>query len=193
MPVMPRQLRRLSLYTMVLALVVGAIVHISATLLIPQLAKASAFQRLSDTLPTNRMRVLPPADAESQPIPYLGPDVRLAICRYDVSDGPVVVTLALPDKGWTLGLYSMQGDNFYVLAAPEQRSSDLTLTLLARGERSFSLLTLGRKHTITSISQIEVPDTTGFVVIRAPLRGRAFAAEVETTLRRAQCGARRGS
>jgi uncharacterized membrane protein len=180
------------LYTIVLALVTGGIVHITATLIVPHLAKASAFQRLAEQLPFNRMRILPPAEAGSQPIPYLGPDVRLAICRYDVSDGPVAVTTSLPDKGWTLGLYTEIGDNFYVLPAPEQRSGDITVTLVAAGERSFSLLTLGRPQAITSISQIEVPETTGFVVIRAPVRGRAFAAEIEATLRRAHCSVKRG-
>ena len=95
-------------------MVSGGIIHISATLVVPQLAKASAFQRLSEALPVNSMRVLPPAGAK-QPIPYLGPDVRLAVCRFDIGDGPVAVTMALPNKGWTLGLYTGDGDNFYVL------------------------------------------------------------------------------
>lgn len=187
----PRWLRGVSLYTAVLAVVAGGIIHIAATLVVPQLARASAFQRLSQALPVNRMRVLAPADASSQPLPYLGPDERLAVCQYDVSDGPVSVTMALPDKGWTFGLYTKQGDNFYVLPAQEQRAADITLTLIPQGERSFSLLTLGGRTTQTSISQIEVPAATGFMVIRAPVRGRAFAAEIEATLRRAGCEVRR--
>ncbi|MDX2159019.1 MAG: hypothetical protein SFW09_21150 [Hyphomicrobiaceae bacterium] len=192
MSMIPRWVRGISLYTTVLALVAGGIIHIMATLVVPQLAKASAFQRLTDSLPLNRMRMLPPSEAGGQPIPFLGPDVRLAICRYDVSDGAVAVTFALPDKGWTFGAYTNHGDNFYVLPAQEQRASDITLTLVAPGERSFSLLTLGRPQAVLSISQIEVPETTGFVVIRAPVRGRAFAGEIEAVLRRAQCAVRRG-
>lgn len=191
MSMMPAWLRGLSWYTAILALVAGAVIHIAATLVLPQFAKASAFQRLSQSLPVNRMRLLPAADAGNQPLPYLGPDMRLAICRYDVGDGPVSVTIALPDKGWALGLYSRQGDNFYVLPAQENRSADITLTLIPPGERSFSLLTLGGRTAVLSISQIEVPETEGFIVIRAPLRGRAFAGEIEQTLKRAQCAVKR--
>ncbi|MGE0701981.1 MAG: hypothetical protein AB7O57_22985, partial [Hyphomicrobiaceae bacterium] len=97
----PDWVRGLSWYTALLALVAGGIIHISATLVVPQLARASAFQRLSEVLPVNRMRVLPPVDADTQPLPYLGPDVRIAVCRYDVGDGPVSVTVSLPDRGWT--------------------------------------------------------------------------------------------
>lgn len=192
MPVMPKWIRGLSWYTAVVALVTGGIIHITATLVLPQFAKASAFQRLSQSLPLNRMRVLPMADAAAQPLPYLGPDVRLAVCRFDVNDGPVVITFVLPDKGWTLGLYTEWGDNYYVMPAQESRSGDLSLTLVAPGERSFSLLTLGGRTAQTSLSQVEVPETTGFAVIRAPIRGRAFGAEIETTLKRAGCAVSRG-
>lgn len=191
MPMMPGWLRSLSWYTALTALVTGAMIHITATLVVPHFAKASAFQRLSQSLPVNRMRILPPADAAAQPLPYLGPDVRLAVCRYDVGDGPVALTVALPDKGWTMGLYTEWGDNYYVMPAQESRSGDITLTLVPPGERSFSLLTLGGRTAQTSLSQVEVPEPTGFAVIRAPMRGRAFAAEIEATLKRAGCAVSR--
>ncbi len=187
MPMMPKWIRGISTYTLALALVTGGIVHISATLVVPHLAKANAFQLLTSALPVNSMQILASADGAGQPIPYLGPDVRLAVCRYDVSTNPLSIVLTLPDEGWTLGLYTDRGDNFYVLPSQVQRLSEIKLTLVAKGERSFNLLTLGRPAAIQSISQIEVPEAQGFAVIRAPLRGRAFAAQVEATLRRARC------
>ena len=42
----PGWLRGLSLYTALLAMVAGGMIHIVATLVVPQFAKASAFQRL---------------------------------------------------------------------------------------------------------------------------------------------------
>ncbi|MEZ5855794.1 MAG: hypothetical protein R3D67_14000 [Hyphomicrobiaceae bacterium] len=188
MSMMPKWLRGASLYTLLLALVTGGIVHISATLALPHLAKANAFQRLTAALPVNTMQVLPAAGSEGSPIPYLGPDVRMAICRYDIATNPLSLILTLPDQGWTLGLYTDRGDNFYVLPSQSQRLTEIKLTLIAKGERSFSLLTLGRPAAIQSISQIEVPEPHGFAVIRAPMRGRAFAGEIEQTLRRARCG-----
>jgi uncharacterized membrane protein len=187
MQMMPGWMRRLSWYTLLLALVVGGLIHIAATMILPQFAKASAFQQLAEALPVNRMRILPPIDAKTQPLPYVGPDVRLAVCRYDVGDGPVAVKVALPDSGWMLALYTEAGDNFYILPAQEGRAVDLTLTLTARGERSFSLLSFGGRAAQTSISQIEVPQTKGFAVVRAPMRGRAFAGEIESTLKRSGC------
>ncbi|MGE0765047.1 MAG: DUF1254 domain-containing protein [Hyphomicrobiaceae bacterium] len=187
----PNWLKRLNWYVALLALVVGGILHIVATMVVPQFAKAGAFERLTRVLPVNRMRILPPIDATTQPLPYIGPDVRLAVCRFDVSDGPVALKVSLPDRGWTLALYTEWGDNFYVLPAQEGRAADLGLTLMPPGERPFSLLALGARSAQTSVSEIEVPLRTGFAVIRAPMRGRAFAGEIETTLKRAACEVRR--
>ncbi|MGE0698734.1 MAG: hypothetical protein AB7O57_06530, partial [Hyphomicrobiaceae bacterium] len=78
-----------------------------------------------------------------------------------------------------------------ILPAQEGRSGDVTMTLIPPGERSFSLLTLGGRTTQTSLSQIELPETKGFAVVRAPVRGRAFAAVIEATLKRAGCEVRR--
>lgn len=193
MPMIPEWMRRLSWYTALLALVVGGLIHIGATMVTPQFAKANAFQNLAHTLPVNTMRILPPIDATTQPLPYVGPDVRLAICRFDVSEGSVGMTVTLPDDGWMLALYTDDGDNFYVLPAQQGRASDLSLTLSARqGERPFDFLSLGRRTAQTSVSKIEVPKKTGFAVLRAPMRGRAFAGEIEKTLKRAECKVSRG-
>ena len=191
MPVVPSWMRRLSWQTFVLALVSGGIIHISATLIMPRLAAASAFHRLAAGLPVNRMRVLPPATAEAQPLPFVGPDVRLAVCRFDVSDSLVTVTALLPDKGWTLGLYSAHGDNFYVVPAQDFRRSEVTFTLAPQTDRFLGFINLGRVAD-TSASQISVPEPQGLIVLRAPIRGRAYQAETEAILQRAQCSTQRG-
>ena len=41
-------------------------------------------------------------------------------------------------------------------------------------------------------AQIPVVQAQGLIVVRAPLRGRAFQAEIESYLQRAQCGTARG-
>ncbi|MFV0296387.1 MAG: hypothetical protein ACK5JT_09750 [Hyphomicrobiaceae bacterium] len=187
MQIRSRWLSGARLYVIALGLVSAGIIHLVVTLVLPHMAKANAFQLLMARIPLNTMEVMPPAGPRSQPIPYIGPDVRLAICHYDVSEHPLALVLTLPDQGWSLGLYTESGDNFYVLPAQPRRLKDIKLTLSPRGERTLSFLSLGRRVTNQSISNIEVPQPRGFAVIRAPLRGRAFAEETDTALRRASC------
>ena len=171
-------LKRLSWQTLLVALASGGIIHICATLVMPQLATASGVQRLSEQLQPNRMRVLPHITAENQLLPFVGPDVRLAVCRYDVSDGPVRISAILPDKGWSLALYTLQGDNFYVVPAQDYRRVEASFQLMPQTDRFLGFINLGRSIE-TSASQIQVPTPQGLVVIRAPLRGRAYQADTD--------------
>jgi uncharacterized membrane protein len=186
MPLMPAWTRKLSWQVVAISAVVGGIVHIASTLVVPKLATASAYHRLSETVPTNGMRVLPAATPASQILPYVGPDVRMAACRYDLSDGPVQISAVLPDSGWSLGLYTPEGDNFYTIAAQEMRRTDIRLTLAPPAERFLGMFNWGRVAD-TAAAQIIVPQMTGLVVVRAPLRGRAFQHETEAMLALAQC------
>jgi uncharacterized membrane protein len=190
MPLSRDWLRRVSWQTLLVALVAGGIIHISATLIIPQFAKASAFQRLTAGLQPNRMRILPPATADSQPLPFIGPDERLAVCHYNVTAGPVEVAVVLPDRGWTLAIYAANGDNLYLIPAQDMRRLELTLTLVPQAERFLGFFSLGRQADVTP-SQVSVPGNEGLIVVRAPIRGRAYAAETESALARADCRPKR--
>ena len=74
--------------------------------------------RIAIDLPANKMVVLPPASAKSQLLPFMSPDMRYAVCRYDAGNGPIAVNATLADKGWSFGLYTLEGDGFY--AVPSQ-------------------------------------------------------------------------
>lgn len=168
------------------SLVAGGIIHIVATLVIPKFAAENAYQRLAADLPFNRMRVLPPTTAERQPLSFVGPDVRLAVCRYSVAEGPVTITATLPDRGWSLSAYSTRGDSFYAVPAQDMRILDVTLTLAPKPEKFLGLFSLGRTFE-NNLTQIQAPTPEGLIVIRAPLRGRVYQSDVESMLRKARC------
>lgn len=186
MPMTPNWLRRIGWQTLAVALVSGGIVHISATLVLPHLATASAFQRIADKLVANRMMVLPPAEPGKQLLPFLPADERLAICRFDVSQGPVEVSASLMERGWSIGLYTSRGENFYAIPAQDLRRFDVALTLVPSTERFLGIVSLGQQADTTA-SRVSVPQATGYVVIRAAQRGRAFTADLEGALHRSQC------
>ena len=188
---LPTWLRHLSWQAALVALVSGGIIHIVATLVIPQFATAGGVKRLAGALPTNRMQVLPRTSAENQPVPFVGPDVRLAVCRFDVTEGPVNVSAMLPDKGWSIGIYTMQGDNFYVIPAADYRRAEVSFQLIPQTEKVLGFFNFSRSVE-ASASQIPVAQPQGLIVVRAPLRGRAYLAETEAYLQRAQCAVSRG-
>jgi len=144
-------------------------------------------------LPTNSMVVLGQPGPDTQLVPYQEPDTSFAICYYDISNGPVLANLVLPSGGWTLALYSPAGDNFYVLPGRDQRSTAISALLVPAGNEA-ALPPVIQRPRGAAPTYIQVPEPTGLLVIRAPLRGESYRAEVEAVLARASCGpARRPS
>jgi uncharacterized membrane protein len=188
----PGWLKAVKWQVAVVALVCGGIVHIAATLLVPQLATDNAVHRLIADLPVNRMRVLPAPSPHNQPLPFISPDTRYAVCRFDIGGGPIAVSALLADKGWSLALYTPDGDGFYAVPAQDARRAEVSFVLVPPVEHATpGVGHLGRASADVSASEITVPQREGLVVVRAALRGAAYTQEVEAQLARASCGLRR--
>lgn len=96
-------------------LMVAGIVHIASLLLVPVVAPADAYARLSALAPEGTVRVLPRASA-GDPLPSRDPSVATAICRYDLDRGPLRVSAALVDGAYVaLSLHGRTGVAFYGL------------------------------------------------------------------------------
>jgi uncharacterized membrane protein len=83
-----------TLYWSIAGLILGAILHISYVLAAPHLSGGTAWRQLSPQLPINEMKVLAPVKPGAQPLPFMAPDVRYAMCRFDLADPHAV---ARPD------------------------------------------------------------------------------------------------
>jgi uncharacterized membrane protein len=172
--------------TLLFGAVGAGIVHICATLAIPHLASTSAYERLVGQLRPHEMVIVPPPTPATQLLPYQEPDMVFAFCRYDAARQPVVIRAVLPDGGWTLGLYSEDGDNFYVIPGQDQRRIDVDVALIGSGDHSLAPLA-DLRGADANLTQIQLPAPTGIMIIRAPLKGEAYAATVQTQLARARC------
>jgi uncharacterized membrane protein len=173
------------------ALFAVGILHILATLAAPELAASRAYDRLAGKLPLNTMQLLPPITPSTQPLPFLSPDARYALCRFDTGNGAVSVTASLPGPGWILALYSTQGDNFFASVAQPGRRTEVSLLLVPVEER-FNLLApksldAGNEKDAT----LTVAAQTGLAVLRAPDQGQAYGARNLAELGRARCAFRK--
>lgn len=170
-------------WALALAICTG-IAHIVFSFLMPYAFGGNAFSRLSRSLPINQFVILPPAEPKAQVLPYQAPDVRYAMCRFDVSGGPVISSARLPEHGWTYSIYTSQGEAVYAFAA--QQFTSISVAILPPGERFVDMVS-ATQHSETSVTQVHMPSRQGIVVVRAPLRGRTYAAEIERDLTAAQC------
>jgi uncharacterized membrane protein len=168
------------------AVIAAGIVHIAATLIMPHLTRGDAHSRLSRSLPANSFVILPPARPGTQLLPFQAPDVRYAICRFDTTSGPVVLGATLPEPGWTLSLYSSEGESFYALPGESSRSTDIRLLVMPPGDRFLGVVPESHADD-RGLTQLQSPSRGGLAVLRAPLKGPMFAAQIERDLLRANC------
>lgn len=169
-----------------ISLVAGGVVHIVAVLAVPYLARTSAFRRIEAGLPVNEMRVVEAATPAAQAFAFMPPDTRYAFCRFDISDGAVVVSAELPERGWSLTLYSDQGDGFYSVVAAEQRPTTAGFTIQPAPEPMYGFIPATRSVAVEA-STVMSPHRKGLVVVRAPIRSPTYAASVAAALAKASC------
>jgi uncharacterized membrane protein len=177
------------LRVLIAACLAAAILHILATLAAPRMAGSTPFARLSPIAPLHRFEVLAPVTPQTQPLPFMAPDVRYAICRYDTAKGPVNVSVRLPGRGWSLNLYTPEGDNFYTSVGQDGQTSDIALQLTPVADRFLGLTPEARGKIAEATSTLSVATGRGMVVVRAPDQGLAYRTETEAVLKRATCSA----
>ena len=80
MPTLPKWLSEVSWRTVIGALLLGGIIHITATLAVPLLSSGHAFAKLRDTLPANRMVAAAAAGAGQAAAAVPGAGLRSMPC-----------------------------------------------------------------------------------------------------------------
>lgn len=163
------------------------ILHIIATLAAPSLAIATAFDRLEPVLVRNRMVVLPEVVPGGQPLPFMSPSLRYAMCRFDTARHAIEVVADLKDPGSSLAIYAPHGETIYASVAaaevPRQR-----IRLVPPDDRFLGLTPEARGVASKQPATATLPATTGIAIVAVPERGPAFRGETTRQLETARCG-----
>ena len=130
-----------------------------------------------------------------QILPYLPPDMLYAMCRYELTGGPVAVTAAVSGPGWVLSLHTPQGDNFYVLPGQQLRRSEVSFLLVPSGtvDAAQSSSATAAQPIRRCIAQSRGPDRGARPHHRPRLAGRNRGRPAPVELHAGQAVARRGA
>ncbi|MEM8628190.1 MAG: hypothetical protein AAGF32_09665 [Pseudomonadota bacterium] len=177
---------RWTIYWVCAGLLLGGIIHIVTIFALPVVATSSAWERLKQLTTPNQLYVYLGLNQGPAPIPLMAPDIRYAICRFDVSDGPVRVTTQFLDGTWSIALYSTQSANFYTITGLDLKRKDLTMILNRATDGSITTpVAEGAK---TSTVTVAVPETQGLLMLRAPVRSQAYELQTNDVLQSSSCG-----
>lgn len=173
-------------WRIVLAALFGVgILHILATLAAPSFAIATAFDRLKSVLPVNRIVAMPKVEPNAQPLPFLSPAQRYAMCRFDTGVTPIDVAADLGSAGSSLTIYSPEGEAIYTAA--ESDVGVHRVRIISPDGRFLGLTPEARGRQSAQVATATLNAQTGIVVLAVPAQGDAYAAVTARQLTSAAC------
>jgi uncharacterized membrane protein len=170
-----------------LCVVLAGLIHVIAVLTLPMLAPRDAHARLAALGPANTMIQLPPTAPGRQVMPLMAPDVRYALCRYDLSAGPVRLKARIADGNWLIAFYTPLGENYYTVVGGDLKQPDVDV-IIATSDQTVAEVGVDSPEAFDNVVVVSSPVVDGIALVRAPLAGPSRSAEAERVLKAAYCG-----
>jgi uncharacterized membrane protein len=143
----------------------GGIVHLVTVLILPATATQDAYSRLSAIAPVNTVVPVPPPDPKSAIIPFMDPAFATAVCRYDLSGGPLKLTVPVRTAYTSVSFYTRRGVAYYAINDRAAGRRIIELELMTSAQRA----NLPDDEEVTAADRliVESPGQTGLIMIRA--------------------------
>jgi uncharacterized membrane protein len=173
------------LYWALVALLFALIVHLSYVLFIPRFEMRGKLDEIRSLAGSGRLRVL----ERDEGVRLMGAEARWfvhALCLYDLSRGPVMVTAVIPSTYWSMSMYSSRGDNFYSLN--DRQAGIERVSVLLKPRRS-ELIDILEESEVPQgdVIGVEAPASIGIVVMRALAAQPAEFRRVASVLGQSNC------
>jgi uncharacterized membrane protein len=166
-------------------LLLGGLVHLTAIMALPRTASRDAYTRLTPIVPVNGFAVLPAPSPESSVLPFMDPAFAVAVCRYDLAEGPLKLTVPVNQAYTSVTFYTRYDVAYYAIndRAAGRRSIDFDLMTTKQREA------LPDDEEVTAADRliVESPSPTGLIVARAFAPEPSLMPAAEAALRTAQC------
>jgi uncharacterized membrane protein len=173
------------LFTIIAGVLLGGIVHLVAVLALPRIATQDAYSRLTPMTKLNAVTQLAAAEPGNAPMPFMDPAFALAICRYDLSGGPIKLTVPVSQAYTSVSFYTRTDVAYYAINDRAAGRRVIELDLMTAAQRA----ELPENEDITAADRLIVasPTTTGLIVIRALAPETGWIPAARNALAAAQC------
>jgi len=143
----------------------GGVVHLATVIILPRTATQDAYARLTPIAPVNTVVTLPIPSPEKAIMPFMDPAFASAVCRYDLSEGPLKLTVPVSPAYTSVSFYTRYDVAYYAIndRAAGRRVIELDLMTAAQHEQ------VPEDEEITAADRliVESPTPTGLIAIRA--------------------------
>jgi len=143
----------------------GGVVHLATIIILPRTATQDAYARLAAVAPVNTVTALPIPQPDRATMPFMDPAFASAICRYDLSKGPLKLTVPVSLAYTSISFYTRFDVAYYAIndRAAGRRVVELDLMTTEQHNQ------MPEDEDITAADRliVESPTSTGIIAIRA--------------------------
>jgi uncharacterized membrane protein len=172
-------------FTIIAGILLGGVVHLVSVLALPRIATQDAYSRLTPITTLNAVIQLPAADPANTLMPYLDPALAVAVCRYDLSGGPLKLTVPVSQAYTSVSFYTRNELAYYAINDRSAGKKVIELDLMTEPQHN----ELPEDEEITAADRliIDSPSTTGLIVMKALAAEPGLMPQAQATLAAATC------
>jgi len=169
--------RRLVFWTLgILAL--ATVVHYATIVAYPRIVMSSFYRALAQLAGTNTFLHLDRPTAKNRMVRIPSPDLVYSAAAFDLSEGPLRVTVPVSEFYTSISLYAANTDNFFIVNDRQVKNGKFDLVLVAPGAADPG---------IEGAEVVRAPSTTGVMILRYLLGNGADLKTVDSSRRQAKC------
>ena len=172
-------------FTIIAGVLLGGVVHLVSVLALPRIATQDAYSRLTPMTKENAVTALPLAEPNNAPMPFMDPAFAVAICRYDLSDGPLKLTVPVSQAYTSVSFYTRNEIAYYAINDRSAGRRVIELDLMTEAQHE----DLPEDEEITAADRliIDSPTTTGLIVLKALAAEPGLMPQAQTSVAAASC------
>ena len=173
------------LFTIIAGVLLGGVVHLVSVLALPRIATQDAYSRLTPTTKLNAVTALPLADPGNSPMPFMDPAFAMAICRYDLKDGPLKLTVPVSQAYTSVSFYTRNEVAYYAINDRSAGRKVIELDLMTEAQHN----ELPEDEEITAADRliIDSPTTTGLILLKALAPEPGLMPQAQASLAASSC------
>jgi len=173
------------LFTIIAGVLLGGIVHLVAVLALPRIATQDAYSRLTPLTKLNAVTPLPVAEPGNTPMPFMDPAFAVAVCRYDLSGGPIKLTVPVSQAYTSVSFYTRNEVAYYAINDRSAGRRVIELDLMTEAQHA----ELPEEEDVTSADRliIDSPTPTGLIVMKALAAEPGLMPQAQASLAASKC------
>ena len=163
----------------------GGIVHLATIIILPRTATQDAYARLTPIAPVNSVLHLPAPTPEKAAIPFMDPAFASAICRYDLSQGPLKLSVPVSLAYTSVSFYTDKDVAYYAINDRSAGRRAIELDLMTAEQHA--AMPENENVTAADLLIVESPTLTGLIAIRALAPEPGLMPKIRSAIAGAKC------